>query len=313
MSAAALVAAGAPGAVVSIDGDAVAAGLADVDGGEPMTVAHRFRIGSVTKTYVGALALLLVEEGVVDLDATGVVAEVPELTLRLLLSHRSGLANYMDGDEIARDRERDPFRRADPARSVAAALREPRLFAPGESVSYCNTNYQAAGLALERAAGAPLEDLLRARIFAPLELARTTFATESIIEEGLATGYAFADGWYPAGEVTAHLDGAWADGAIVADAADVAAFFTALLGGQLLTADRLAEMKRGALSETGRTAGLGLIGYPGRPVWGHNGDMPGYTAAARALEDGSRVVVALVNAQGAAFAEAVPRAAEELI
>jgi len=44
-----------------------------------------------------------------------VLPEAPELTLRLLLSHRSGVANYMDGDEIARDRERDPFRRADAA------------------------------------------------------------------------------------------------------------------------------------------------------------------------------------------------------
>jgi D-alanyl-D-alanine carboxypeptidase len=320
-AAAALADAGCPGAVAALRAEelaAAAAGLADLERDQPMTPAHRFRVGSITKTYVATLALLLAHDGVLDLDAPGAVPADPRLTLRMLLSHRSGLAEYMDLGGIAADREDAPLRGARPELDVERALSEPRRFEPGAAVEYCNTNYQAAGLAIERAAAAPLHTLVHARLLEPLRLARTTFALEARCEDALASGYAFADGWYPTPdgprEVTAHLDGAWADGAIVADAADVTAFFAALLGGRILPPAALAEMQRGEPDERGIVVGLGLNGRTvgDTRVWGHGGDMPGYTGTARAAPDGSRVFAVLVNAQGAAIDESLTRVADEL-
>ena len=199
-AAAALVDGGCPGAVVGVRTetlDAAAVGTADIASSEPMTVEHRFRIGSTTKTYVATLALLLAGEGALDLDERGVVPADPRITLRHLLSHRSGLADYMDGEGIAAARLADPLRRAHPRRDVAEAMAMPRVFEPGEGVAYSNTNYQAAGAVIEDVAGAPLHALVRSRLLEPLGLARTTFALEGRTEDGLCSGYAFTDGWYP--------------------------------------------------------------------------------------------------------------------
>jgi len=321
-AAAALVDGGCPGAVVGVRTetlDAAAVGTADIASSEPMTVEHRFRIGSTTKTYVATLALLLAGEGALDLDERGVVPADPRITLRHLLSHRSGLADYMDGEGIVAARLADPLRRAHPRRDVAEAMAMPRVFEPGEGVAYSNTNYQAAGAVIEDVAGEPLHELVRSRLLEPLGLARTTFALEGRTEDGLCSGYAFTDGWYPVPddlhEVTAHLDGAHGDGAIVSDAADVTAFFAALLGGRILPPAALEEMTSGPESERGSTVGLGIVGAPrpnGRRWWGHGGDMPGHTLTVRASRDGSVVVTALVNAQGTAVAELLSRVADEL-
>ena len=127
-AAATLVEGGCPGAVVAIRSDVLeiaAAGLANVERAEPMTPAHRFRIGSTTKTYVATLALMLASEGLLDLDEVGVLPAEPRLTLRMLLSHQSGLANYMDGVAIAAARAADPLRSADPRADVEQALVHP--------------------------------------------------------------------------------------------------------------------------------------------------------------------------------------------
>jgi len=110
------------------------------------------------------------------------------------------------------------------------------------------------------------------------------------------------------------LDGSHGDGAIVSDAADVTAFFSALLGGGILPAARVDEMTTGPESERGRIGGLGIVGWPGPGArrWGHGGDMPGYAMELRASRDGSVVVAALVNAQGAAIGETLERITDEL-
>src|SRR5204863_10009047 len=72
-----------------------ASGVADVKTGEALTQEHRFRIASVTKTFVAALVLQLVEEGVLELDGeTGPLAE--GATVRQLLNHTAGFPNIWD-------------------------------------------------------------------------------------------------------------------------------------------------------------------------------------------------------------------------
>ena len=94
----AIVATGIPGvvAVARAGNGAVgaAAGVAAVRTGDPLTVEHRFRIGSVTKIFVAALVLKLVEEGILDLD--GDAAPFADgITIRQLLNHTSGLPDYI--------------------------------------------------------------------------------------------------------------------------------------------------------------------------------------------------------------------------
>ena len=91
----ALVATGVPGAVALAVARPrrfeAAAGSADLAAGEPLTIEHRFRVGSVTKIFVAALVLQLVAEGLLGLD--GDAAPLVEgITIRRLLNHASGFA-----------------------------------------------------------------------------------------------------------------------------------------------------------------------------------------------------------------------------
>ena len=68
----AVVQAGLPGAVAVASGPGFqyegAAGLANVETEEPLTVEHRFRVASVTKLFIAATVLQLVDEGALALD-----------------------------------------------------------------------------------------------------------------------------------------------------------------------------------------------------------------------------------------------------
>jgi D-alanyl-D-alanine carboxypeptidase len=98
----AIVATGVPGAVVVAVDPAKrveeAVGLANIGTGELLTVDHRFRIGSVTKIFVAALVLRLVDDGLLELD--GDAAPFAEgITVRQLLNHTSGLPDFV-GDVV---------------------------------------------------------------------------------------------------------------------------------------------------------------------------------------------------------------------
>lgn len=117
---------------------------------------------------------------------------VPELderiTLHHLLSHRSGLFDYMWDGETYERLAFDPPALADPEAFLHAALRYPlRNF--GE-VSYSSSNYAALDLILDRATGQPLGDLVRTHVFEPYGLRRTMFQTGLDVPPGVARGYA---------------------------------------------------------------------------------------------------------------------------
>src|SRR5688500_15018415 len=96
-----IVDAGSPGAAIVVrdggDTEAAAAGLADVDAGRELRPGDRFRVGSVTKTFLAALVLQLVASGDLDLDASvadyrpRLLPDGDKITLRQLLNHTSGL------------------------------------------------------------------------------------------------------------------------------------------------------------------------------------------------------------------------------
>ena len=145
----------------------------------------------MTKTFVSALTLQLVEEGVLELDGeAGPLAE--GATTRQLLNHTAGFPNWED-DVIAMF---EPYRQ-DPAyrselgtRDVLALVKaKPRRFPPGEGWSYSGSNYLILGLIIEDATGASLADELRRRIFEPLELSDTELPPDSHAVAGMARGY----------------------------------------------------------------------------------------------------------------------------
>jgi D-alanyl-D-alanine carboxypeptidase len=313
----AVVGGGLPGAVVVAVGPGFhwegASGLADLKTGEALTQEHRFRIASVTKTFVAALALQLVDEGVLELDGeAGPISE--GATVRQLLNHTAGFRNFED-DVIAMF---EPYRQnlahrseLGPNEMLAAVKARPRQFQPGEGWSYSGSNYLILGLIVEDATGTSLREELKRRIFDPLELSDTELPPDGGPVVGMARGYLPGDNpLLPGPEIVdvTDLDLPYnpAGGSMVSTARDVAVFLEALLGGRLLSSGSRAELLRTVPSDWPEsdeyglgiervTALAGIAQSPCGPAWGHFGFAPGYGTIALASESGDRQVVVLTN------------------
>jgi D-alanyl-D-alanine carboxypeptidase len=309
-----VVEAGAPGVVALVrTGPRTwqgVSGLGDLAAKRPARAGHRFRIGSVTKSFVATVALQLVGEHKLGLDdhlarwLPGLVPNGDDVTVRQLLNHTSGLYDY--SDDLP-----EPPRPFQPPELVAIATGHRPLFAPGTRFSYSNTNYILAGLVIERVTGRPLATQLQQRIFRPLGLGDTELpATEQALASPYLHGYAPRDkDWRvtdgPAGLVdVTKMDPswAWAAGAMVSSTTDLAHFYQALLGGQLLDPELLQAMQTtvDASQQFGHGVryGLGLtLLRPGcaTELWGHGGALAGYRTTAFSTKDADRQLVAATN------------------
>lgn len=253
------VAPGATAYVVGSDGSWVgSAGVANVKTGEAMQPDARLRIQSNSKTWVMAVILQLAKEGRLTLDDTverwlpGLLPHGGEITIRQLMTDTSGLTD--DNVMVAAfprhlARVEDPRLRAqlaalaarvraNPAATVAPiwlirlAAWQPLLSSPGSEYHHSNIGWNIVGLIAAKAGGKPLPVLYRERIFHPLELGRTSYQPQGPIAGPHAEGYHIgSDGSLT--DATAFTFGKGADGAIVTDAADEAAFLKALLDDKL--------------------------------------------------------------------------------
>jgi D-alanyl-D-alanine carboxypeptidase len=303
-----LVRGGAPGAIVFVRAPSTTrsavSGFSSLEPRVPMRASDRFRVASITKTFVATIVLQLEAEGKLDIDdpverwLPGRVPNGPSITLRELLNHTSGIFNYTDDQAFIGGLIANPSRARSPGELLSVAFSHAALFAPGTNWSYSNTNFILLGLVIEAVTGTPIEQELQQRIFGPLALGATSFPSGLSVDGPFVHGY-LGD---PAGgssllDITPLLSPtwAWAAGAIVSTAANVTTFYAALLRGRLLPAAQLAEMK--APSPVVGTYGLGLTLTStrcGRAV-GHEGDFFGYRSIALATPNGRREAVVMVN------------------
>src|SRR3954451_9868085 len=299
-----VVAGGVPGAALLVrDGGQtirVTSGHGSPKPRMPVRANDRFRVGSITKSFVATVVLQLVAERRLALDDSvarwlpGVVPNGKKITIRQLLGHRSGLFDYGGDAHFIEAAYRNPLRDWSPRKIVAIAVSHHPAFAPGTSWGYANTNYYVLGLIVEAATGQPLGAELRRRIFQPLHLRATSFDTGPRIAGHHAHGYFLS----PLEDVSVGSPSVvWAAGALVSNGDDLARFFRALLGGRLLAPAELRAMETIAGSTSLFSYGLGLEKVPTAcgAVWGHTGAMPGYSTSALSSRDGTRQVVVLVN------------------
>jgi D-alanyl-D-alanine carboxypeptidase len=286
---------GVPAALVLVrDGNRTRSAAAGTDS------AVRFRIGSVTKTFVAVVVLQLAEEGRLGLDdpvsrwLPDLLPHGPPITVRDLLAHRSGLADVAD-DPTVLDGARSGW---PPGRLIALSAGRPRTAAPGGAFRYSSTNYLVLGLLVERVTRARLGSVLARRIFEPLHLADTDYI-EGTIHGPHLHGYRLPShqGVVDTSASPQDLESvstrwAGASGDIVSSASDVARFFRSLLGGGLLPRRELGEME----AIRGRY-GLGLAVYttPCGRAWGHTGNLGGVVTVAWNTRDGQRQLVLAAN------------------
>ncbi|GAB7042861.1 MULTISPECIES: serine hydrolase domain-containing protein [Catenuloplanes] len=302
---------GFPGALASITDRAgrhrdLIAGVGDLRTGAKPPRDGYVRIGSNTKTFTAVVVLQLVGEGTVGLDEPietylpGLVPNGARITVRQLLQHTSGLANYTDhlpdeSFDAGRHRYREPRELLDVAFAHAPD------FAPGAGWRYSNTGYVLLGLLIQRVTGRPLAEQITERVIDRAGLRRTYFP--GVGDESIRTphprGYLGPDRT----DVT-EMDPSWgwAAGQMISTPRDLNTFFRALLDGKLLGAAELAEMRTTVDASAGlwpgARYGLGLASSPlscGGVYWGHGGDLPGFETRGGATEDGRAVSIALTT------------------
>ncbi|MFF4038885.1 serine hydrolase domain-containing protein [Streptomyces sp. NPDC001816] len=290
------------------------AGVGDTRTGRPRSTADRYRVGSITKTFVSTVLLQLEAEGRLSLDDTvekwlpGVVHghghDGSRITVRELLNHTSGIYNYTSDEDFGRTYfTKDGFyaHRYDaitPRDLVAIAMRHEPDFAPGTSWRYSNTNYVVAGMVIEKVTGHSYADEITRRIIAPLHLTATSLpGTRVTVPRPSSRAYSkFTEPTGPSYDVT-KLNPAIGSsaGEMISNSADLDRFYSALLRGRLLPPRQLKEMKT-TVQDTGY--GLGLADYTlscGVHVWGHDGGIHGSASAAVTTADGRHSLAANFN------------------
>ncbi|MFE1455641.1 serine hydrolase domain-containing protein [Streptomyces sp. NPDC058735] len=293
----------------------LAAGVADTATGERPDARMRFRIGSVTKTFVATAVLQLVAEGRLRLDES--VADVlpgvvdrngndgAAITIRMLLNDTSGLYEYTNDPRVEQIATQDPAHCFTPLELVGFALDHPPLFAPGTSWAYSNTNYSLLAMVIEKVTGQSYGDLITRRILRPLNLAATSFpGCSPLLPAPRLHGYTKPD---PAGteiqEATDYNPSfAAGNGDMISTVGDLNRFDSALLGGRLLPARLLRAMLTPTPGSFPNTDvfryGLGVViaRTPcGVTVYGNAGSIQGYETWMGGTRNGRHTMSFVLN------------------
>lgn len=293
-------------------------GLADVHDSIPVTSETMFRIGSISKSFTAASIMMLVEDGIVNLD-DAIAGLIPEIEFRNrweatdpvrignLLEHTSGFddihiieyATQADGWTTRQCLDFHPDSRTSRWR-------------PGMHMSYCNSGPVVAAYVVEKMTGMPLEDYVRECIFTPLGMVYSDYFPSEYVLQHLAKGYTGEDMkeapyWHILGRPS---------GAINSTATEMAAYVRFYLNRgsvdsiQLLdpaSIDRMEHPRTTLAAKAGVTEGYGLnIGtdyYKGVKVCGHNGGMNGFLSGMGYMPELGVGYIFSMNSDGEGFGE----------
>jgi serine beta-lactamase-like protein LACTB, mitochondrial len=287
-------------------------GLADREAGTPVTTETVFNWASNAKPMAAVLAMQLVEQGKLELDAD-VRQYVPELpakdsaiTCRQILCHQSGMPHYKNGRVVPIGRDSPRAEGLDPLFSLDRFGGSPLIFEPGAKAAYSSHAYILLSCAIQKAAGRPYDELVRERIAGPLGMA-------SLQLDGGTPGPKWAVGYRKddAGEVVRADEEAndWKFGAggYKSDVRDFARWAEALVEHRLVRAETERVMWSPQPTKDGEATGYGL-GFGVRRGKGglrvsHNGGQPEVATRMVLYPEARHGVVAMSNCSFAKIGE----------
>lgn len=317
---------------IVVDGELAYAkgfGFADVDKKTEPDADTIYRIGSISKSFTALALLALRDEGALSLDdplttfvpeASGLAypaRDAAPITLRQLATHTAGLPRNGGFD----------FGRGPTETAIVGALAGfPLESSPGARHEYSNVGYVLLGIAVARAARAPLRDVVRSRITAPLGMTSTSWDRDSLPADKLAVGYDVTPEGPPRPAAEWRVGAAAGAGGLYSSVRDMARYVAfALSAYPPRDAPDTGPIRRSTLREahgTGFRSGL-TVSFARRPEKGesmvrarastygfgwstlqtcdfdelvtHNGGMPGFTADVELLPEHGVGVVALAN------------------
>lgn len=238
----------------------------------PMTVDTRLGMASGSKTFTALAVLGLVEDGTLSLSTTArslLGEDLPligdDVTVEHLLSHRSGIGDYLDED--AEDYDEGAYLMPVPVHqltTIGAFLplldSHPAKFTPaGSQFTYCNGAFVVLALLAERASGVPYHDLVGRRVLEPAGLSATGFLRSDALPADAALGYVEVDGEWRSNVLHLPVLGS-GDGGAFTTVDDMDRFWVALHGGRIVSPAVVADMlrPRSDWDADGESYGLGI-------------------------------------------------------
>ncbi len=283
-------------------------GVANINDGRKLTPASSFRLASVSKQFTAMGIMLLQEAGKLNYD-DDIRKHVPELpyegiTIRHLLNHTGGLADYMALFEKKWNPEKPEPDRATAFNSDLVELfakHKPDIgFKPGERFEYSNTGYVLLAVIIERVSEQPIKQFLNDRIFVPLEMNHTSAFSPG--DDFVLPQRVYGFSWTVDGK--SHEDNDWnflngmiGDGGIYASVRDLLKWDQALYGEKLIKQATLEQAfttgKTNDGEETGYGFGWAIESANGKPVRVvHGGGWVGFrTSIERNLRDKQTTIV----------------------
>lgn len=254
------------------------AGWKDRDQKIPADPQSLFKIASISKLYIAAATTKLVSAGKLSLDKTladylpdfaSHIENSDQITLRMLVQHRSGIPNYTDHPDYPWT---SPFKEND--ETYRLVFDQPAAFNPDQKYKYSNTNYLLIGEILDRTLGYRHHQYIREEILEPLGLKNTFSLLKDADRESVMSGYSVG---YPL-DIKSN-DFVQPGGSMVATAQDVGIFLGALIDGTLFTPEQQAI-------------------YTSLYPYEHTGLLPGYQSIAKYHPELDAVVIQFVNTSG---------------
>ena len=273
-------------------------------GSRPVKPGTPFAVASLTKTFMAALVLQLRDEGHFWLGEPisrwlPWYPKADEITVKMLLNHRSGIRDYFAHpryEKLVFGRPKHVWKTREILKLVG-----PRYCAPGKCYRYSNTNYVLLGSIVRKVTGRTAAAEIRDRFLEPLELTDTYFQGREPIGKVPAKGY-----WWLGGRYKGFADGsrmrpntsaatvASAAGAMVSSVRDISDWQDALLGGSLLKPKSM-ELMLTFPKSSGYGLGMRRATLDGQWGIGHGGSLRGFVSIMYRLPDEDLDVVILTN------------------
>ena len=251
-----------------------AIGYADVENKIKATPETKYGIGSVTKTFTAAMVMLAVEEKKLTLDQAiqrffPTVPNASTITIRHLLSHRSGIHNFTNDEGY--DKLKVQAKTRD--EMIAIISEAGSDFTPDSTAAYSNSNYVLLSFMLEELYGKPYHELLKEKITGPLGLKNTYFGKSGDTDNHGSLSYNYYTKWVM--ETPTEPSISMGAGALISTATELTQFITALFYYKIVSRTSLREMMT-----IRDNLGLGLFVFPfyAKRAFGHTGGIDGYSA-----------------------------------
>ncbi len=227
-------------------------GLSNFRTKDSLSISSPFQLASVSKMFAAMSAMMLHEEGKLDYDAD-IRTYLPSfpydsVTVRLLMTHRSGLSRYMT---LAHEEWTDktvPMTNQDMLDLFAEHVPKP-YFLPDKGFHYCNTNYALLACVIEAITGMQYADFVEENIFDPLGMDDSFVyhmngdTTVSFYVETEVMGHTYR-GWRPRRVRNEYLNGVTGDKGVYTSIEDLAKFDQAITFNLLVSDTTMQEAFR---------------------------------------------------------------------